>query len=64
MNAPIRSVLIHDLGFGLLAIIVAAAASVVAQVATYRILPLGMLGSSNHLIHPTGCSARSGQRFI
>ena len=35
MNAPIRSVLIHDLGFGLLAIIVAAAASVVAQVATY-----------------------------
>ena len=35
MNAPKRSVLIRDLGFGLLAIIVVAAASVVAQVATY-----------------------------
>jgi hypothetical protein len=35
MNAPKRSVLIRDLGFGLLAIIVVVAASVVAQVATY-----------------------------
>jgi TspO/MBR family len=35
MNAPKRSVLIRDLGFGLLAIIVVAAASVVPQVATY-----------------------------
>ena len=35
MNAPKRSILIRDLGFGLLAIIVVTAASVVAQVATY-----------------------------
>jgi tryptophan-rich sensory protein len=35
MNAPKRPVLIRDLGFGLLAIIVVVAASVVAQVATY-----------------------------
>jgi tryptophan-rich sensory protein len=35
MNASKRSVMIRDLGFGLLAIIVVAAASVVAQVATY-----------------------------
>jgi benzodiazapine receptor len=35
MNPPKRSVLIRDLGFGLVAIIVVAAASVVAQVATY-----------------------------
>jgi hypothetical protein len=59
--APRRSVLIRDLGFGLLAIIVVAAASVVAQVATYPSMP----ASSNHrLIHPTGCSVRSGERFI
>ena len=35
MNAPKRPVLLRDLGFGLLAIIVVVAASVVAQVATY-----------------------------
>jgi translocator protein len=35
INAPKRSVLIRDLGFGLVAIIVVAAASVVAQVAMY-----------------------------
>jgi hypothetical protein len=40
MNAPIPSVLIHDLGFGLLAIIVAAAASVVAQVHVFESCPL------------------------
>jgi|GEM_PF-6072011 len=35
MNAPKRSVLIRDFGFGLLAIVVVVAASVVAQVAAY-----------------------------
>jgi hypothetical protein len=54
----------RDIGFGALAVIVVAAASVAGQLATYPNLELGMQGSPNLLsIRQTGFLLRFGQRF-